>query len=251
MKPGGLYEGLVRCKQEGKIRNIVVSSHMPGKQITQILSNDEFKGILLGVNIINFLYRWEGIQAAHDMGLGVVAMNPLAGGVIPGHEKQLAFLADVNETPTEAALRFCIRCPQITITLNGFTTTEHIDAACKVANSSKPFTQEDIDRVSKHLSTNFDSLCTGCGYCMNNVCSKNIPIAGYMQYYNEKFLEDKDDKGMAEQLDFHYTWGLLVDHKAEAADCILCRQCEEVCTQHLDIMHRLKQICKWQEKIKT
>ncbi|MHC5173275.1 MAG: aldo/keto reductase, partial [Planctomycetota bacterium] len=131
MKPGGQYEGLLKCKEQGKIGHIVVSTHLRGPEVGTILEKNEFEGVLLGVNILNFLYRWDGVQAAHDMGLGVVAMNPLAGGVIPRHADRLAFLASEGETPTEAALRFCISCPQITITLNGFTTKEHIDMACR------------------------------------------------------------------------------------------------------------------------
>ena len=68
-------------------------------------------------------------------------MNPLAGGIIPQHEKELAFLAGQDHTPTEAALRFCISCPQITVTLNGFTSIEHIDMACHAAEHAEPFTE--------------------------------------------------------------------------------------------------------------
>ncbi|MFA5240538.1 MAG: aldo/keto reductase, partial [Phycisphaerae bacterium] len=121
MRPGGQYEGLLRCKEKGLIRNIVISSHLRGPEIVRIIEKREFEGILLGFNILNFLYRWEGVEAAHQAGMGVVAMNPLAGGVIPQNEKQLAFLAEAGETPTEAAIRFCVSCPQITVTLVGFT----------------------------------------------------------------------------------------------------------------------------------
>jgi len=128
MKKGGQYDGLLKCKEEGLIDNIVISTHLPGLQIKEIIRKNEFEGVLLGVNILNFLYRWEAVREAYEAGLGVVAMNPLSGGLIPQHEKQLAFLADGNETPTEAALRFCISCPQITVTLVGFT-TPHCDSA--------------------------------------------------------------------------------------------------------------------------
>jgi len=73
----------------------------------------------MGVNILNFPYRWDGVMAAYKKGYGVAAMNPLIGGAIPNHEKKLTFLASVGETPTEAALRFLISCPQISVVLNG------------------------------------------------------------------------------------------------------------------------------------
>ena len=78
MKPGGQYDGLLKCKEQGKVKHIVISTHLRGPEVENLLSKNEFEGVLLGVNILNFLYRWEGVQAAHKMGLGVVAMNPLS-----------------------------------------------------------------------------------------------------------------------------------------------------------------------------
>ena len=83
MKPGGQYEGLLQCKEEGLIENIVVSTHLPGRDIEKIITPGKFEGVLMGVNILNFLYRWEGVEAACKAGCGVVAMNPLSGGLIP------------------------------------------------------------------------------------------------------------------------------------------------------------------------
>jgi uncharacterized protein len=100
MRPGGMYEGLVRCKEEGLIDHIVCSSHMPGHEVKQVVDSGKFEGVLLGLNVLNFLYRWEGVEAAVARGLGVGAMNPLGGGVIPKYEQQLAFLAGENETPS-------------------------------------------------------------------------------------------------------------------------------------------------------
>lgn len=92
MRPGGQYEGLLKCKEEGLIDHIVFFSHQPGDEIRQILTDGNFDGVLMGVNILNFPYRWDGVEAANELGYGVVAMNPLAGGAIPDHEDRLEFL---------------------------------------------------------------------------------------------------------------------------------------------------------------
>jgi len=248
MKKGGQYEGLMKCKEEGLIKNIVVSSHLPGNNIETIINSGNFAGVLMGVNILNFPYRWQGVQAASDGGYAVVAMNPLSGGMIPKFEKELSYLAREGETPVEAAIRFCVSCPQITITLIGLTTKEHIDMACKVADNSSPFTQEDIDRVKSHVSENMDAICTGCGYCMK-CCPNDIPIANYMQFYNDKAMFGKSEKELIEETKFHHEWGLLVDRKASAADCIQCGECETECTQHLHIIERLGEIADWESKL--
>jgi predicted aldo/keto reductase-like oxidoreductase len=246
MCSGGQYEGLLRCKEEGLIRHIVVSTHLRGPDVQTLLEKREFDGVLLGVNILNFLYRWDGVQAAYQQGLGVVAMNPLAGGIIPQNEKALSFLAEEDETPTEAALRFCLSCPQITVTLNGFTTRQHIDTACRVADRAAPFTDDRIERIRSHISNNMDSLCTGCGYCMGR-CPVEIPVAGYMQYYNNKVLLGKTDVQMVKELDAQKKWGMLVGARP-AGDCLACGRCEMACTQHLDIVNRLNTIAGYESR---
>jgi predicted aldo/keto reductase-like oxidoreductase len=248
MKKGGQYEGLLKCKEEGLIDRIFISTHLPGRDVKRILSRNEFEGVLLGVNILNFLYRWEGVEAAHEAGVGVVAMNPLAGGVIPKHEKELGFLAPEGESATEAALRFCVSCPQINVMLNGFTTKEHIDMACRAADESTPFTDEDIERIKQNISDGMDSLCTGCGYCAG-CCPKEIPVPAYMQFYNDRFISKKTDKQMIDHLRHHYTWGVLVGHKGSASECSKCHECEAACTQHLNIIERLEQIAEWEKEL--
>lgn len=250
MKPGGQYEGLLKCREQGKVKHIVVSTHLRGPEVEDLVSRQEFEGVLLGVNILNFLYRWDGVQAAHKLGLGVVAMNPLAGGIIPQNEKFLSFLGHENETATEAALRFCISCPQITVTLNGFTTKEHIDTACRVADHAAPFTDEDVERIRSHVTKNMDKLCTGCGYCMGR-CPVNIPIASFMQFYNTMLLHNKTDVEMTKDLGMDQIWGILADRQANAADCVQCGRCEMACTQHLDIINRLGRIGKWETEVKN
>ncbi|MHC5094715.1 MAG: 4Fe-4S dicluster domain-containing protein, partial [Planctomycetota bacterium] len=109
---------------------------------------------------------------------------------------------------------------------------------------------EDLERIGRHVTQNMDTLCTGCGYCMGR-CPKDIPISGFMQYYNEKLLHGKTDTEMVEQLKFHREWGLIADREANAVDCIQCGRCELACTQHLDIINRLGEIEKWEGELKA
>ncbi|MBC7960535.1 MAG: aldo/keto reductase [Vallitaleaceae bacterium] len=244
MKPGGQYDGLLQCQKEGLIDHIVLSSHQTGNEVKGILEEGKIDGVLLGVNILNFPYRWEAVQTAFDMGYGVVAMNPLGGGAIPTHEEELKFLAEEGETPTEAALRFVISCPQITIALNGFTTKEQIDMACRIAEEAKPFTNEEIAAIGKKVGASMNEACTGCGYCDD--CPQGISIPSFMQTYNEKHIFNKTDKEMVDILGSSYGWGLLAGKKGTHKTCTECGLCERECTQHLPIIERLKKFDTWQ-----
>lgn len=247
MKAGGQYEGLLQCKEEGLIDHIVFSSHQPGKEVKQILDDGKMDGVLLGMNILNFPYRWEGVTAAYESGYGVVAMNPLGGGAIPTHEKELSFLSENGETPTEAALRFVISCPQISVALNGFTTKEQIDMACRIADMAVPFSDRDLERIKSRLGENMNAACTACGYCWD--CPKGIPVPSYMQVYNEKQMFGAGEEKILKTLKNDLTWGRLVGRKAGAADCIECGNCENACTQHLPIIDRLKELAAWEKQL--
>lgn len=243
MKPGGQYDGLLQCQKEGLIDHIVLSSHQTGNEVKHILEEGKIDGILLGVNILNFPYRWEGVETASDMGFGVVAMNPLGGGSIPTHEKELDFLTEGGETATEAALRFVISCPQISIALNGFTTKEHIDTACSIADEAQPFTEARISEIREKVGASMNEACTGCGYC--DMCPQGISIPSFMQVYNEKNVFHKKDEEMKNMMNDVYEWGILAGKKGTAEDCTACGLCEAECTQHLPIINRLKEFADW------
>ncbi|MBI6871537.1 aldo/keto reductase [Clostridium aciditolerans] len=246
MRPGGQYEGLLKCKEAGLIDHIVFSSHQPGDQVTEILNENKFDGVTMGINILNFSYRWNGVMHANKNGYGVVAMNPLSGGSIPSHEKELSFLTSEGETATELALRFNITSPQITISLIGFGNKHDIDEACRIADEGKPFTEEDISILKSKLGKNMNEICTGCGYC--KICPMEINIPGYMLFYNEKQMFKKSDEEMIKSVYGLEYWNYTMNGKKFAADCIKCGKCEGECTQHLQIIKRLEEIASWEEK---
>lgn len=244
MEPGGQYEGLLWCQQQGWIEHLCFSSHQPGEEVVQVLKEHKFTGVTMGINLLNFPYRWKGVEYAHNHGYGVVAMNPLSGGTIPAHEKELAFLAGPGETATQAALRFNIHSPEITISLVGFGKKEDIDEACRIAQEGEAFTQEDLKKITQRLDGSTNAICTGCGYC--RVCPKGINIPGYMLLYNEKQMFGKSEEEMVSMVYGLEYYNYTANTIGRAVDCIGCRKCEQECTQHLPIVQRLKECAHWE-----
>lgn len=246
MQSGGQYEGLLKCKEKGLIDHIVFSSHQPGDEVVKILDENKFEGVTMGINMLNFPYRWTGVSHAHKNGYGVVAMNPLSGGSIPKHEKELSFLVKNGETATEKALRFNIGSPQITVSLVGFGSKEDIDKACQIADNGKIFDKKDIESLKDKLGKNMNEICTGCGYC--KVCPVGINTPAYMLLYNEKQMFKKNDEDMIKEVYGLEYWNYSMNSKKQSKNCIGCKNCENECTQHLPIIKRLKEISKWEEK---
>lgn len=230
-----LYPFFEEAKAEGLIRNIVFSSHMLGNEIETVVGTNQFAGMLIGYNALNYHFRQSGIKAAYENGMGVVVMNPLGGGLIPSHPDRFAYLTEGTDlTVPQAALRFTASHREITVTLAGCTTKAHVDDACKAVEhlEEKPITEITAEYDKKGVALN--NLCTGCGYCKG--CPKEIEIPKYMDAYNQYVLSGKKED-ITERLGGH--WG---KKKEQAAECISCRHCEKECTQHLPIIERLKEI---------
>ncbi len=229
-----LYKHFEQAKSEGLIKNIVFSSHMEGEGLEDIVASNKFKGMLIGYNALNYKFRQSGIKAAHDNGMGVVVMNPLGGGVIPNNPGQFAYLAEGTDLSVpQAGLRFVASHKEITITLAGFTEKSHVDDACKAVNNLVEKSASEITTEYENKGVALNNLCTGCAYC--DMCPKGIEIPKFMDAYNEKLLGNS----MEERL--MYFWDIPA---SKASECINCKKCENLCTQHLPIVERLNEISK-------
>lgn len=230
-----LYGFMEEAKAEGLIREIVISTHLQGREIEAVVEDGKFKGILLGYNALNYRFRQSGLEAAHAKGMGVVVMNPLGGGIIPQNPQTFAYLADgADLTVAQAALRFVASHKEVTITLAGCTTKEHVDDAVRAVEglTERPAREITAELDGKGVSVN--NLCTSCGYC--NHCPEDIAIPKFMDAYNQKLLTG-DAAQIPSQLDGYWDVPL-----SDAKKCISCRKCETLCTQHLPIVERLREI---------
>lgn len=233
--PGGIYEGILKAKEEGLVEHICCSTHIDGKGLAQIVSEGLVESVTLGYNALNFAYRREGVKACHRAGLGVVIMNPLGGGMIPRHADQFSFLKQSSQESTvQAALRFLIGQPEISAALPGPSNITELEECVSAADVQRSITEEMLAKISKQLGQELNTLCTGCAYC--DECPVDVPIPRLMDSYNEYLLEGTYGK-IADRLKGH--WNLRPQN---AAACIECGKCETLCTQKLPIMQRLREI---------
>jgi len=236
-KAGGAVAAALKAKEQGLVGHVVVSSHLPGGQLRELLAEGVLEGVTLGYCAINFPYRQEAVEAAGQMGLGVVTMNPLGGGLIPRHAERFDFIRSQGDrSVVEAALRFNVSHPQITCALVGFTTKDHVDQAVEAMEGFQPYPPEHLQHIREHILGSFEGLCTGCSYCLP--CPNDIDVPRMMDAYNLKVLGGKDRKVLNRLRDH---WGL---DPAQAEACSQCGACEDRCTQHLPIMERLKDIAE-------
>jgi len=236
-KQDGVLRTFRQLKEEGLIRHICVSSHLINDEIKELLmEQDTFEGVLFGYSAYNFQTRQLAFDAIRKNKLGAVVMNPLGGGVIPQNPDKFNFLCRTGESAVTAALRFLWDHPDITSTLVGFENVKQVKEALAAMETYKPRTEAELEAVKSRAISSVEGICTGCGYCDN--CPRGIPIPKFMDAYNQKVLDGEgSDDPIGNRLKWH--WNL---ERSAAAACTGCGQCEKACTQHLNIIDRLKEI---------
>lgn len=96
-----------------------------------------------------------------------------------------------------------------------------------------------VKRLLKLSSTALESAfapCTACRYCVDD-CPKEIPIPKYFSLYN-----NQEQFGL---VPYHMVYYMnLTQDFGKASDCIGCKQCEQHCPQHIDVVEQLKKVAE-------
>lgn len=242
-KKDGIYEGAVKLKDEGIVDHLCFSVHAPADDILKMLRSRAFEAVTISFSLLNSLRCGEILKTAAELGIGVAAMNPLGGGIIPNNAEYFSFAqSKEDDTIAEAALRYVLSHKDIQIVLSGVSSKEELKENLGVVMSvpAEP-PEERIARVNAHIQQ-LENFCTGCGYCAG--CPKGIPISAIMQCRNYLAFGSKDpnyafaSETVQENI---FALGKLEQEYSvlfETAEnpCVRCGKCERVCTQRLDIM---------------
>lgn len=235
-KGGGALDALLRARDEGLVGHVVFSTHMTHAEAESVFDEDVFEGVTLGYNAIQFPFREQVVDSAGRHGIGVVTMNPMAGGLIPQHAERFDFIrSEGDPNVVSAALRFILSHPSVTCALVGFSSTEEIDQAVAAVENFKPLSTQHREAIKKQIEEKFEGLCTGCGYCLP--CPQDLVIPRLMDAYNMRILQGPENEHIINRL--KYQWGMT---PADAEGCTACGACEKACTQHLPIIDRLEEI---------
>jgi len=171
-------------------------------------------------------------------------MNPLAGGVIPGlaqNWQQMGGSASrLGQDPgriIRAALQFVALTPGVSTVLSGMSDPDMVSQNAAALDNLDELDIEEIKKIAPDFNMNGRRFCTQCGYCLDS-CPQKINIPSMFMWL------DMHHAGLKQQAQ---TWWNIFSGENEdfqgtlPSDCTECGSCEEVCTQHLDIINRLKE----------
>lgn len=245
MKRGGIYDAAQRLKDEKIIKHICFSSHASAEDTVHIIESGAFEGMTLSYSLLNAVAMQPILDSAQAHDIGVVVMNPLAGGIIPQNRDFFAYACNSNETnPVQASLRYIAAHSAIRIILSGCASVTELEeniAGIKSTDTEAP--PERIMRVNKRISE-LDGFCTGCRYC--DECPQGIAIPAIMQSRNTLLFEPPADYNRSDRKilrdialfrKLYFDYGL--DMGQMENNCVRCGKCEKKCTQRLNIVNAI------------
>ncbi|MFO7956847.1 MAG: aldo/keto reductase [Candidatus Brocadiia bacterium] len=225
----GLYQEMLKAKEQGLIRHICHSFHGSLESLKKCVDTGLFQSVTLQYNLLDQRLE-EGIAYAAEHGMGVVVMGPVGGGRL-GYpsEKAQELVGEVKSTP-ELALRFVLSNPNVTLALSGMSTMEMLEENVETASKAGELSQEDQDKIKAAVEERkklAGLYCTGCNYCMP--CPAGVDIPANFEALNLERVFGLSDHARSKYRSL----------SGKAALCRLCGKCVEECPQELDIPARL------------
>ncbi|RPJ49551.1 MAG: aldo/keto reductase, partial [Chloroflexi bacterium] len=133
-KPGMALAAARKAQAEGLVRHVSFSSHDEAENIIKLVDTGEFASMLVQYNYLD-RHNEPAIARAHEKGMGVVIMGPVAGGRLATPGGVVIDSEGMLEVKTpELALRFVWNNPNVSVALSGMNEMEQIEENCRAAS---------------------------------------------------------------------------------------------------------------------
>ena len=227
-----------KAKDQGLIRHLCCSFHDKNEALVKVVNTGYPAVITLQYNMLDRSLE-EGIALAHEKGIGVVVMGPVAGGRLGATSKVLEELVPGVKRVPELALRFVLSNPNVTVALSGMSTMEQVEENLETASDPVSLSPEDEVAIKEHLVRLKDMAslyCTGCGYCQPCEAA-GVLIPAILNHYNTGRVYGLWDTARNEYAQIGKV-GWMKGANADA--CTECGVCEPECPQNIEIRKELK-----------
>ena len=243
---------LAKKREEGKLRHLGFSYHDNAALLDQILTeHPEVEFVQLQLNYLD--WEDERIQSRKCYetvvrhGKEVVVMEPVKGGrlaKLPEEAEKLLRAVHPDWSPASWAIRFAASLPEVEMVLSGMSDMAQLEENTGFMSDVPPLTGEEtvlLARVAEILSALPAVACTACRYCVDG-CPRNIPIPDYFALYNGDQMALRQGLPVRKE-----EYRRLAENGGKASSCVKCRQCENACPQHLQVVDALAQVARTYE----
>ena len=228
-----------KAHDQGLIKHICTSFHDDNDGLMKLVDTGYPEVITLQYNIMDRQLE-QGIAYAHEKGIGVVVMGPVAGGRLGDNSEVLAGLIPNIQRVPELALRFVLANPNVSVALSGMSAMEHVEENLAVASDEALLCDADRAAIDEHLvrlKKMADLYCTGCKYCMPCEAA-SVDIPRIFDLYNLARVWGLWDRA---KKNYNLIGKDENDKFTDAIACTECGICEEKCPQNIPIRKQLKE----------
>ncbi|MDR3120931.1 MAG: aldo/keto reductase [Clostridiales bacterium] len=252
LREKGIEDFIAKEQARGRIRAIGFSFHGNLREFRLIVDAYPWDFCQIQYNYLDehFQAGTEGLNYAAENGLGVIAMEPLRGGMLGDQLPQEArrlFEADVTHagrSPAEWGLRWVWSHPGVVAALSGMNDESHIEEntriASEIGNAAADLSATEhrmIAVVKEFFDRHLRVPCTGCAYCMP--CPFGVDIPTCFSWYN-RYGVRKSFFAKAQYI--IATEGVVNGQPSKASLCRNCGTCEKRCPQQIPIRSQLKAV---------
>ena len=226
-----LIDKMEDAKRQGMIAHKSFSFHDNPEVMRKIIDTDAFESVLCQYNLLDRRNE-EVMKYAHDKGLGVVCMGPVAGGRLAVTSDVLKNMIGNVSGTTEIALRFVLANNDVSCALSGMENIKMVEENTEIASREDEMSAAEWLQVSdalEEVKAMSDLYCSGCNYCQP--CPKDIDIARVFHMYNLHKIY-----GLTDFVKKEYN-----EMKVRPADCISCGKCVKKCPQFIKIPDKLRE----------
>jgi predicted aldo/keto reductase-like oxidoreductase len=226
---GGL-EALEKARKEGKIVEIGMSIHHSLSTMRKAIESGLFSALMVAYSAFDEdRLAADLLPMAHEMGVGLIAMKPLAGGRLSDprplpRKKNFIHV----ESLAQVSLRYVLSNSNITCAIPGMMKSYELSENLQVGRQPRELTLEEIRALMEWVGEAGKGFCRNCGYCLP--CPEGIPIPDIFRF--KSYYDRYNLKEWAKE-----QYGLLV---VNADACSGCEQCLELCPYEVPIPEKLK-----------
>ena len=246
----GILSFCEELRKAGKIRYFGFSFHDEYSVFENIASYRKWDFCQIQLNYIDTETQagMKGYLLTEKLGIPLVIMEPIKGGSLANlPEDMVKIFAKVTPgaSPASFALRFIASLPNVKVILSGMSTMEQLVENVSLFSPLSPLTDKEraaIEEVSAAIKSKVRNGCTNCRYCMP--CPAGVDIPGNFALWNERAMLNNVGA-------IRWFWGISMQDKVKAKNCVGCGKCEELCPQGLSIrddlsvlQHELDELCK-------
>ena len=238
--PDGLYTLMEKARDQGLVRFLAFSWHDTPENLMTVIRTGKFDAMTVQYNLIDRKNE-EAIALAHDRGMAVMIMGPVAGGRLGATAGPMAeHLPKHVATTPELALRFVLSNPNVSVALSGMSTMQQVTENVATALRTEPLTADEkaeTESAMQRLKKLADIYCTECRYC--EPCPQDVRIADVFSHliiHKVYGAEERAVGGYKFMANQNKTSG-----KKLAEGCVECGQCEPKCPQKIPIIAQLKE----------